>query len=176
MGSRAPTALSSCSAKKHLRKISGREARFNRYTNHVVSKDVVGVAKGTKRAHVLENLKGIRLRTNVRHKQRERMGKWAFYQLRAFVEYKAKLNGVPVLVVNTRNTSRRCSVCGCTDKRNRVSQSEFKCRSCEHIRLRVGNCNYAINSSVKHTYNVDQISSCIIIFNVQIKCHVALLL
>ena len=104
------------------------------------------------------------------------MGKWAFDQLRAFVEYKAKLDGVPVLVVNTRNTSRRCSMCGCTDKRNRVSQSEFKCRSCEHIRLEVDDCNYAINSSVKHTYNVDQISSCIIIFNVQIKCHVALLL
>jgi len=94
LGSRASAALSSCSAEKRLRKISGREARFKRYTNHVISKDVVGVAKGTKRTLILENLKGIRLRTAVRHKQRERMGKWAFCQLRAFVEYKAKLNGV----------------------------------------------------------------------------------
>ena len=62
----------------------------------------------------------------------ERLGKWAFGQLRAFVEYKAKLRGVPVLVVDPRDTSRRCSGCGHTERLNRVSQSEFRCRSCGH--------------------------------------------
>ncbi|MCX6655686.1 MAG: zinc ribbon domain-containing protein [Candidatus Bathyarchaeota archaeon] len=44
----------------------------------------------------------------------------------------AKLSGVPVLVVDPRDTSRRCSECGHTEKLNRVSQSVFKCRSCGH--------------------------------------------
>jgi transposase len=68
----------------------------------------------------------------VRREQRGRHGKWAFGQLRALVEYKARLAGVPVLMVDPRNTSRRCSVCGCVENCNRVSQSEFRCRSCGH--------------------------------------------
>jgi transposase len=40
--------------------------------------------------------------------------------------------GVPVLLVDPRDTSRRCSMCGHVEKRNRVSQSLFRCRSCGH--------------------------------------------
>lgn len=120
------------SAKRHLRKLSGREARFKKNTNHKISKELVVVAKGTKRGIALEDLKGIRSQTTVRRGQRERHGKWAFGQLRAFVEYKAKVAGVPVLMVDPRDTSRRCSTCGYIKKRNRVSQSEFRCQACGH--------------------------------------------
>jgi IS605 OrfB family transposase len=118
------------SARRHLREVAGREARFKRYTNHVISKQIVEVAKGTKRAVALEDLKGIRTRTTVNHGQRDRASKWAFNQLRAFVEYKAKLMGVPVFLVDPRNTSRQCSVCGHVEKGNRVSQAVFRCRAC----------------------------------------------
>jgi IS605 OrfB family transposase len=121
------------SAKRHLRKLSGREARFKRQVNHRISKELVVVAKGTKRVLALEDLRGIRSRVTVRHEQRGRHGKWAFDQLRAFVEYKAKVAGVPVLVVDPRDTSRRCSACGHTERLNRVSQSEFRCRSCGNV-------------------------------------------
>jgi IS605 OrfB family transposase len=120
------------SAKRHLRKLSGKERRFKKQTNHVISKELVAVAKGTMRAIVFEDLRGIRSRVTVRREQRGRHGKWAFNQLRAFVDYKAKLSGVPVLVVDPRYTSRRCSTCGHTEKLNRVSQSVFRCRSCGH--------------------------------------------
>jgi len=118
------------SAKRHLKKLSGREARFKRQVNHKISKELVVVAKGTKRAIALEDLKGIRSQVTVRHGQRDRHGKWAFNQLRAFVDYKARVAGVPVLMVDPRDTSRRCSACGHMEKLNRVSQSEFKCRVC----------------------------------------------
>jgi IS605 OrfB family transposase len=120
------------SAKRKLRKVSGGESRFKRYVNHCISKDLVKVAKDTKRMLALEDLRGIRSRVTVRSGQRDRLGKWAFGQLRAFVEYKAKLAGVPVLVIDPRDTSRRCSECGHTEKRNRVSQSEFRCSACGH--------------------------------------------
>jgi IS605 OrfB family transposase len=120
------------SAKRHLRKLSGRERRYKKQTNHVISKDLVAIAKGTKRAIALEDLRGIRLRTTVRHGQRGRHGKWVFNQLRAFIEYKAKLAGLPVVMVDPRDTSRRCSGCGHIEGRNRVSQSEFSCRICGH--------------------------------------------
>lgn len=125
--------LQSCgskSAKRHLKKISGREARFKRNTNHVISKKIVQLAKDTCRSIALEDLKGFNGRKTVRKAQRERFGKWAFDQLRNFIEYKAQLVGVPVIPVNPKNTSRRCSHCGHIAKANRKSQSEFICIHC----------------------------------------------
>ena len=125
--------LQSCgsrSAKRHLKTASRDEARFRRDVNHCISKSIVASAKGTRRAIALEDLKGIRERTTVRREQRARHNGWAFSQLRLFIEYKAKLAGVPVLLVDARNTSRTCPECGHCEKGNRKSQSEFVCRHC----------------------------------------------
>lgn len=46
------------SAKRHLGKLSGKEARFKRNINHIISKKIVQSAKDTNRAIGLENLKG----------------------------------------------------------------------------------------------------------------------
>jgi len=47
------------SAKKHLKKLSGKEKRFRRDFNHCISKKLVAKAKGTCRAIALEDLSGI---------------------------------------------------------------------------------------------------------------------
>ena len=120
------------SAKRHLQRPSGRERRFATDVNHVISKQLVERAEGTGRAIALENLKGIRNRTTVRRSQRARHHSWAFFQLRTFVEYKAQARGVPVVLVDPRNSSRECSRCGHIDKRNRPTQATFKCRACGH--------------------------------------------
>ena len=49
-------------AKRRLKKLSGKEQRFARDTNHVISKEIVEIAERTKRAIALEDLTGIRLR------------------------------------------------------------------------------------------------------------------
>jgi IS605 OrfB family transposase len=118
------------SAKRHLKKISKKQSKFQKDTNHCISKKIVSTAKGTERAIVLEDLTGIRTRQKVRRADRQRFSNWAFYQLDSFIDYKAKLAGVPVLYVNPRNTSRTCSVCGSVSKSNRKSQSIFSCKSC----------------------------------------------
>jgi putative transposase len=117
-------------AKKRLREQSGREAGFRRHHNHVVSKAIVGSAKGTGRGIALEDLKGIRDRITVRGRDRARHSGWSFHQLRAFVEYKAALAGVAIVAVNPRNTSRTCSACGHCEKANRKDQATFLCRLC----------------------------------------------
>lgn len=119
-------------SKRKLRQISGRERRFRSNTNHVISKQLVEKAKDTCSAIALEDLTGIRDRTTVRKAQRAERHSWAFYQLRKFITYKAILKGVPVVVVDPRNTSRQCSICGHTEKANRKSQSDFCCRKCGH--------------------------------------------
>jgi IS605 OrfB family transposase len=118
------------SAKRLLRKRRRKQSRFQKDVNHRIAKQIVAVAKGTGRGIALEDLKGIRDRTTVRKRQRSRHGNWAFHQLRSFITYKAALAGVPVVLVNPRNTSRTCPTCGYIDKNNRVSQSCFSCQSC----------------------------------------------
>lgn len=119
-------------AKRRLKKLSGKEQRFARHTNHVISKEIVACAEGTQRGLKLEDLSGIRDRVDTvcRRKQRVILHSWAFHQLFAFISYKAALAGVPLALVNPRNTSRECSACGCVEKRNRPNQSKFRCVSC----------------------------------------------
>ena len=117
-------------AKRKLKRIAGIQQRFQRDTNHVISKALVRHAKDTGRGIALEALEGIRDRITVRRRQRSRHANWAFAQLRRFVEYKARLLGVPVLAVDPRNTSRMCPACGCIDKANRRSQADFLCIAC----------------------------------------------
>ena len=118
------------SAKRHLKRLSGHEARYRRNMNHIISKCVVAKAKDTGRAIALEDLKGIRTQTTVRKAQRRRHNSWSFHQLRQFIEYKAKLAGVPVLPVEPRGTSHTCPRCGHEDKRNRPTRDRFKCVVC----------------------------------------------
>lgn len=120
------------SAKKHLRTISGKERRFKKDTNHCISKGIVQTAKDTNRSIALEDLSGIRERVTVSKAVRESIGRWAFLELRNFIEYKAKLLGVPIVPVDPRNTSRTCSVCGYIDKKNRKNQASFICLECGH--------------------------------------------
>jgi transposase len=66
----------------------------------------------------------------IRKIQRAKRHSWLFYQLRQFVIYKTKFKGVPVVVIDLRNTSRQCSKCGYIAKANRKNQAEFCCKKC----------------------------------------------
>jgi IS605 OrfB family transposase len=118
------------SAKRLLKKRARKEHRFATNENHRISKQIVQEAKDTKRAIALEELTGIRSRTTVRKKDRATHHSWAFFELRSFIEYKAKRAGVTVIPVNPAYTSRTCPICGCVDKKNRPSQSVFSCIEC----------------------------------------------
>jgi len=118
------------SARRRLRQLSGKESRFSKWVNHNVSKRIVTKAQDTKQAIALENLEGISQRVTVRKPQRATLHSWSFLQLRQFVTYKAKRVGIPVALVDPRNTSRTCPVCGHIDKHNRPSQSVFTCTRC----------------------------------------------
>jgi len=121
------------SAKKHLKRLAGKQRRFQRDVNHVLSKRLVLNAERTKRGIALEDLTHIRARTRVKGKEnRAKRSNWAFRQLRNFIAYKAQMRGVRVTLVNPAYTSQRCFVCGHIEKANRKSQAEFCCKACGH--------------------------------------------
>jgi IS605 OrfB family transposase len=121
------------SARRKLKRLAGRQRRFQTHVNHQISKRLVENAERTHRAIALEDLTHIRSRTRAKGaNNRARHSNWAFFQLRKFVTYKAKMRGIPVRLVDPRYTSQRCFACGHIEKANRKSQSQFSCCACGH--------------------------------------------
>jgi len=122
------------SAKRKLHSLKGKQARFQKNTNHVISKKIVMTAQRSQSQIALEDLGDITSKDGVkaRCRHRNKLHNWGFAQLRTFIAYKAKQLGIPLVFVNPRNTSRECPVCHCIDKANRPSQSVFSCVSCGH--------------------------------------------
>ncbi len=101
-------------ARQILQRLSGRERRFQSWVNHNVSKHIVGKAKQVGFSIAIEDLTGIRERTNQQPRnktERRRSNSWAFYQLRQFLDYKALDVGVEVKKVNPAYTSQTCHKC-----------------------------------------------------------------
>ena len=122
--------VGSKSSKRHLKKMSGIESRFRKDVNHMISKKIVRRAKDTHSNIKLEDLTGIRERTTVKKNQRAKRSSWSFYQLREFITYKAKIEGVKVILVDPSYTSQECSKCGFIDNKNRKDQEHFECIGC----------------------------------------------
>jgi len=118
------------SAKRHLKKLSGRMARYARDVNHTISKGLIMKAKDTLSLISLEDLKGIRNRATVRKSQRHDHASWSFDQLRQFVIYKAAVAGVPLIFVDPAYTSQECPICHCISRSNRPTRDDFCCTCC----------------------------------------------
>ena len=126
---RALSAKGTRSAKRHLHKVSGRQERFRRDCDHVLSKRLVqSVEPGA--VLVFEDLTDVRDRMKGRKQQRRRLHSWSFARLLGFSRYKAALAGVAVATVDPRYTSQKCSRCGHREKANRPSRGEFRCKQC----------------------------------------------
>lgn len=121
------------SAKRRAKRHAGKEARRTRDINHKISKHIVAEAQRTGRGIALEDLSGIRERARLKKPQRVTINSWAFAQLGAFIEYKARRAGVPVVYVSPAYTSQECSRCHHIDKRNRPNQADFTCRNCGFV-------------------------------------------
>jgi len=98
---------------------------------HEVSSTIVRRAKDNDQGIILEDLKNICRAINKKvlavnkfngktqriskypKRLKRRLNSWSFHRLQSFIEYKALWEGVKVVKVNPRNTSRVCAVCGC---------------------------------------------------------------
>jgi putative transposase len=122
-------------ARRKLRRMAGRQARWQKQESHRVAKRVVEAAKAQSLGVALEDLKGLTANLGKRTASREmraRLGNWPFALIRAFVAYKAKRAGVKVVLVNPAYTSQTCSCCGHCEEANRPSRDVFRCVACGH--------------------------------------------
>jgi IS605 OrfB family transposase len=103
------------SSRRLLRRLKGREQKFQKWLNHNISQQLVQEAKQLNAALAFEDLTNIRESLNQKPRsktERRRTNNWAFYQLRLFVGYKASIAGIPVVFVPPAYTSQTCSRCG----------------------------------------------------------------
>lgn len=115
---------------KKVKKIKNRESRIVRDLNHKISRRVINEAVKNKAGIVLEDLGGIRRTKKQAKSFRYSLNSWSFFQLRNFLEYKAKLQGIPVIKIDPRYTSQQCSKCGLLGNRN---GKRFECPACGHV-------------------------------------------
>lgn len=142
------------SAKRLLRRLSGRERRFQSWLNHNIAKELVTEAKQTQGALAFEDLKGIRQSLNKKprsKKERRKTNNWAFYQLRQYVIYKAAIAGVEIVFVPPAYTSQTCARC------HHVHPEKGKSyRSGE--RYKCGNCGWSHNADINAGLVISQLS------------------
>jgi len=123
---------------RKLKSIKRRESRIVRDVNHKVSRTIVDLASRNQWGIKMEDLKGIRKTAKQRlcpktRKQKEDkavLHSWPFHQFGLFVEYKAKLLGLPVAHVDPRYTSKGCAKCGLLGIRRK---KQFTCPHCGHV-------------------------------------------
>ncbi|MGL4847542.1 MAG: RNA-guided endonuclease InsQ/TnpB family protein [Clostridium sp.] len=152
--------LETKSAKRKLKKLSGKENRYQTNVNHCVSKALIGFAKKDSLI-VLEDLTNININTKIHHNYRYYRMSWAFAQLRQMIEYKGLMNGIKVIDVDPKFTSQKCPKCGYTHKDNRDKKTHtFICNSCNYksnddrvgaLNLRQMGIEYHHNNSMKET-------------------------
>ena len=111
-----------------VRRIGRKEKRMVNQRLHVIANEIVAYAKQFEKPVIaIEKLNGIRERMNGSAKLNRRLHVWSFRKLQQYIAYKANLEGIPVVYVNPKNTSKRCHRCGHVAH---INGREFTCPKC----------------------------------------------
>ena len=134
------------SAKRTLKRVSGRLRRFKKDCDYVVAKGLISsFLPGD--TIVLEKLTNIKQRCgqkrNARKKHRVKMGRWSFKRLENAIKNYAELGGIYIEYVEPHYTSQMCSKCGVILKSNRKSQSCYSC-----------SCGLKLNADLNASRNI----------------------
>ena len=114
-----------------VKKLENKERRIVTDINHVMSRQLVALAKCCQAGIRFEDLSGIRASARQRKDTRSDAGQnrdyWPFYQLETFVRYKALAAGVAVDVIPPHYTSQACHRCGAINQRRKHAYICTRC-------------------------------------------------
>ena len=111
-----------------IRKVKDTERRKVNTLCHQISHAIVQQAKANDAVIVVGDLRGIR--ANAKGKRMNRIvSNMPYHKLTAQLGYKAAWEGVTMVKLNERGTSKTCHRCGSADT-SRIVQSLFQCHGC----------------------------------------------
>jgi len=99
-------------AQRLLEKYSRREKGKAQDLCHKISRRIVNFAKQNGLGIIMEDLRGIRKRVKYGRKLNRRLHAWNFRRLQLYIDYKARLEGLPVVYLSPAGTSSTCPICG----------------------------------------------------------------
>jgi len=112
---------------KKIKQIGGKEHRKVDDLLHKISRKIVNRARELGATIVIGDLKGIRKKRRGKTLNRI-VNRMPYYRLTQYIMYKARWEGIPVLLVPEYYTSRTCHRCGARGER--ITQGLFKCPNC----------------------------------------------
>jgi transposase, IS605 OrfB family, central region len=111
-----------------FKRLRGRERRIVNHELHVISRKIVEYAKQfPSPVIVMEKLTGIRENFKKGKELNRRFHSLPFRKLQKMVEYKAKIQGIKVVYIDPKNTSKTCHRCGYV---THVEGREYRCPKC----------------------------------------------
>jgi len=132
---------------KRIQRMWKRIRRINNWIAHNISKRIVEIAKENNAMIALENLKGLRpVKGKNSKKNNRRIGNWVRGKIVKYTIYKANWEGIKVKLVNAKNTSKKCHLCGSQGLR---AGANFFCEHCK--RTYNADFNASVNIGIRAT-------------------------
>jgi putative transposase len=113
-----------------LEKYRGREWRRIREIYYKAAKEVIGRAKEIGAAVIVMEDLEIHGKDMASEELNGRIHRWSYRRFQQMLEYQARLNGLNVVYVDSRNTSRICPVCDGELSQSRNGRRLMRCRRC----------------------------------------------
>ncbi len=129
-------------ARRALRKLRGYEANFTKTRCYQIAHEIVDIALIHGASIAIEDLKGLN-GTRLSRKSNRKVKRMPYSEFRHALESVAFQNGVNVVPVSPRNTSKTCYRCGNVSRNNRKSQAMFSC-----------NCGFEANADRTASVNI----------------------
>jgi len=113
-----------------LEKYRGREWRRIRETYYKAAKEIINKAKEIGAAVIVMEDLEIHKKDKGSEELNGRIHRWSYRRFQQILEYQAKLNGLNVVYVDPKNTSRTCPVCNGEMDPSRNGRRLRRCRRC----------------------------------------------
>lgn len=116
---------------RQLSELSRKKSKQIKHVLHAQTRAIVeDCVKSNVKEVVIGDLRNIRKGKKWNKKSNQKLHAWSFNQFTKLLKYKLALEGIQIITVNEKSTSKTCSRCGYESRYNRKKRGWFKCKEC----------------------------------------------
>lgn len=116
---------------RQLSELSTKKTRQIKHVLHAQTRAIVeDCVKSNVNVVVIGDLRNIRRGKKWNKKSGQKLHAWSFNRFTELLRYKLALEGIKIIAVNEKGTSKTCNICDYANRYNRKKRGWFKCREC----------------------------------------------